>query len=352
MVCRSPFSFAVYSQNAWRLPDLQNKDTGELPLLHVYELDPMPEVETDNEDTDAEKERKEEIGTSCSFLALAQRKTELVAKEVLHPLTHRVFGTPLLLRIADMEELTGRQIYDLVAKHLKNVVPASAVKFLEHNSAGDDDQSSTSSSHEIKPVPKDEQTKYEIRQRLQKTMTDAEQVAAGSVPRYGFRLRLASRDGRRCALCPWYECCIGCLIPDDSAPTVVMNGDSIVIDWHFAVDVATNGFGMRVNNPGTENAPGLQGGLTRVRLSTVSIKNHSSCGMGKKQGQSGTITLEACLDAFAKEEKIPEVGLNRGAALVICRILAVSHTFSFSFSNLCRPIVPNARISSQSKRSA
>lgn len=224
-----------------------------------------------------------------------------MAKEVLHPLTHRVFGTPLLLRIPDMEELTGIQIYDLVAAHLKNFVPASALKFLEKSADDENDSASNESSQE-----KDERTKYEIRQHLQKTMTDMEEVAAGPVPRYGFRLRLASRDGRRCALCPWYDCCIGCLIPDDNAATIVMNGDSIAIDWHFAVDVATNGFGMR----GNQNDSPAQQGPQRTRSPAVSIKNHSSCGIGKKYGQSGTITLEDCLDAFAKEEKIPEVRLT------------------------------------------
>ncbi len=37
------------------------------------------------------------------------------------------------------------------------------------------------------------------------------------------------------------------------------------------------------------------------------MKHHSSCEVGKKYGPSGAITLEDCLDAFAKEEKIPEV---------------------------------------------
>jgi hypothetical protein len=271
-------------------------------LLHVYELDPLPEVESDGNDGDAEKEGKEGAPAPCSFLALAQRKTDLMTKEVLHPLTHRVFGTPLLLRIPDMEEMAGKQIYDLVAAHLKNFVPASALKFLVKS--GDDEMESTS--NESSSEEKDERTKYEIRQNLQKTMTDMEEVAAGPVPRYGFRLRLASRDGRRCALCPWYDCCIGCLIPDDNAATIVLNGDSITIDWHFAVDVATNGFGIR----GNQNDSPAQQGPQRARAPVVSIKNHSSCGIGKKNGQSGAITLEDCLDAFAKEEKIPEVSLT------------------------------------------
>lgn len=320
-------------QNAWRLPDLQNKDSGELPLLHVYELDAIPsdgealasqqkvaksggkimtateeegdqkdETMKDAEDDDSSKDSKEEDPAArCSFLALAQRRSELVSTEVLHPLTHRVFGTPLLLRVTDLNGLNGRDIYDAVAKRLRNVVPPSALKFLQEDavsSTSEEDEKESKTAQENE----DGRTKVEIRQNLQKTLTDAEDVAAGPVPRYGFRLRLASRDGRRCAICPWYDCCIGCSIPDSNSPTVVMCGDSIVIDWHFAVDVATNGFGAR----GYQGEQSSQQSSIRGRVPGVNVKNHSSCGMGKKNGYAGAITLEDCLDSFAKEEKIPE----------------------------------------------
>jgi hypothetical protein len=236
----------------------------------------------------------------CSFLAMAQRRSELLSKDVLHPLTHRVFGTPLLLRVVDLEGLTGREVYSKVAKHLRNVVPPAALTFLQGEDVTVEKNGRGSEGND------DGYTKVEIRQRLRKTMTDMEEVAAGPVPRYGFRLRLACRDGRRCALCPWYDCCIGCLVPDDDAATVVMNGDSIVIDWHFAVDVATNGFGTRSNQ--ADQASSQQQSPFRAKLPGVSVKNHSSCGNGaKKKGHAGAITLEDCLDAFAKEEKIPEV---------------------------------------------
>lgn len=236
---------------------------------------------------------EDELRSRSSFLALAQRKTEIVNKDILHPLVHRVFGTPLLLRVTDMDQMTGRQIYDLVAMHLRNFVPASALKFLQDDSTPDAEMTDSTSEEE-----KDERTKFEIRQQLPRTMSDMEEVAAGHVPRYGFRLRLTTRDGRRCAISPWYECSIGCLVPDDDKPTVVMNGDSIAIDWHFAVDVATNGFGGRSNKGDAVSQ--------RVRMPGVSIKNHPSCGIGKKNSEVGAITLENCLDAFAKEEKIPE----------------------------------------------
>lgn len=238
-----------------------------------------------------------------SFLAVAQRRSEEMAKDILHPLAHRVFGTPLLLRVVELEGLTGHGIYDLVSKRLRNFVPRAALKFLESKNG-------TPTGVEVSMTPQegaDEASHSGTRQRLSKTTTDMEEVAAGAVPRFGFRLRITSRDGRRCALCPWYECCIGCMVPDDDKRTVVMCGDSIVIDWHFAVDVATSGFGTRSNHV---EQMSQQASPFRSRAPGVSVKNHSSCGVGaKKKGYAGAITLEDCLDAFAEEEKIPEVRL-------------------------------------------
>lgn len=302
----------LLAQNLWRLPDLQNKDTGELPLLHVYELLPLSSMESSNHSSNTGDEMKDDGRAGCAFLALAQRKTEITSKDLLHPLSHRIFGTPLLLRVPELEDMTGRQVYDVVASQLKNFVPPSALKFLESSQIPDDNSLSELSE------TNDKRSKFEIRQNLRKTMSDMEEVAAGPVPRYGFRLRLASRDGRRCGLCPWYECCIGCLIPDDHSPTVVMNGDSIVIDWHLAVDVATNGFGMRGTTTGNLSQQGQQ----RFRPA-ASYKNHVSCGVGKANGQSGNITLEDCLDAFAQEEKIPEVGSALDDSLGKCRLTRI-----------------------------
>jgi hypothetical protein len=223
------------------------------------------------------------------FLAVAQRSSELVSRDHLHPLAHRVFGTPLLLRLDNFDACTGRHLYDVVAKRLRNFVPKSALRFLTPVASSDTQGS--------KPVtaPPDGSSR---------TSSDSEEVSAGPVPRYGFRLRLTNREGRRCLSCPWYECCVGCLIQDGDAPTDVMNGDSIVVDWHFAVDVATSGFGRRTSPSDpivSQQAP------ARTSAPGVNIKNHSSCGDATKKGaQPGAITLEDCLDAFAREERIPE----------------------------------------------
>jgi len=296
---REGFIFKI-APNVWRLPDLQNKETGELPLLHVFGLDADNAMTTDVEEK-VDEDDEEESGKATpnySFLALAQRRSELLSKELIHPFSHRVFGTPLLLRVKDLDSLTGSQVYDVVAKHLHHLVPQGALKFLTNPDHSTPD-------NEAEPYGTDEEkmSKEEIRQNLEKTNSDNEEVSAGPLPRYGFRLRLTTREGRRCSIRPWYECSIGCLVPDDGKPTVVANGDSLAIDWHFAVDVATGGFGTRTN----QADPSIKKGATeRNRVPGVEIKNHHSCGVGLKKGQADAITLEDCLDAFAEEEKIPD----------------------------------------------
>eukprot|EP00529_Nitzschia_sp_RCC80_P002746 CAMPEP_0113523524 /NCGR_PEP_ID=MMETSP0014_2-20120614/45750_1 /TAXON_ID=2857 /ORGANISM="Nitzschia sp." /LENGTH=1845 /DNA_ID=CAMNT_0000421617 /DNA_START=321 /DNA_END=5858 /DNA_ORIENTATION=+ /assembly_acc=CAM_ASM_000159 len=290
---REGFIFKI-APNAWRLPDLQNKETGELPLLHIYALDPLPEVVRNKEDTDDETDDDDDEGPveRADFLALAQRRSELVSKDLLHPLAHRVFGTPLLLRVSNLDSLTGGEVYDVVASHLKPIVHPGAISFLENGK----EQATAKCSNE-KEIEKEE-----IRQNLEKTLSNMEEVSAGHVPRYGFRLRITSRDGRRCAICPWYECCIGCFVPDNDSPTVLSNGDSIVVDWHFAVDVATSGFGTRASQ---HDAPA--GTLRGRSPGSAPVKNHPSSGGSKNKGKnSEAITLEDCLEEFSKEEKIPE----------------------------------------------
>jgi hypothetical protein len=216
----------------------------------------------------------------------------------MHPFSHQVFGTPLLLRVNDLDQYTGKELYDLIADRLRSLVPRSALRFLSGA------EKSVSSDKEIDVI-----TNF-TRQRRQRTLSDMEVVAAGPVPRYGFRLRITTRDGRRCSLCPWYQCCIGCAIPDDDFPTIVTCGDSISIDWHFAVDVATNGFGTRLNQLEQTLSPSP----FRAKVpATITITNHpSSNDDARKKGlYGGMVTLEDCLDAFAKEEKIPEAYCSR-----------------------------------------
>ena len=248
-----------------------------------------------------------------SFLAIAQRRTDVLNKDILHPFVHRVFGTPLLLRVNDLEGYTGRDLYDLIAKRMRKLVPKSALRFLEGGEEEEEQQQQPSSNQDEYDgdTPKNgdaaqrARPRTDTRLRRRKTLSETEDAAAGPVPRYGFRLRVTSRDGRRCALSPWYELSIGCLIPDNDAPTIVACGDTVTVDWHFAVDIATAGFGLRVNQP---DQPVPQSPFRVRSPATVNIKNHSSCnGDAKNKGRNGSISLEDCLDAFAQEEKIPDI---------------------------------------------
>ena len=296
---------ARMAANSWLLQEQQNKDTGELPLMHVYEFDHIPETPLHNEWNDNGNEVTIETPyiPSPAFVAVAQRRSELLSRDVLHPLAHRVFGTPLLLRIHDIDRCSGRDLYDQLARRLKGVVQRSVLRFL---SVAPD------KSFEDRKRPANGGANFHrpISCMSYQTLTDMEDVAAGPIPRYGFRLRLTSRDGRRCLRCAWYESCIGCLIPDDDDPVIVGDGDSIVVDWHFAVDIATSGFGCRNTNGGDAifaSQSAQSNNTNRSRPPPVVYKNHASCGVGLQNGkQAGAVTLEECLDAFSKEEKIPE----------------------------------------------
>jgi len=234
-----------------------------------------------------------------SYLAVAQRKMELINGSLLHPFAQRVFGTPLLLRVADLEGYTGVDLYDLIAKRMKRYAPDGAFHFLSKGlSAASNGDYSLRHEDDNQSL-----TRNGGRMQRQKTLADMEEVSAGDIPRYGFRLRLVSRDGKRCPLCAWFDCCIGCLIPDDNSPTIVMCGDSIAVDWHMAVELRTSGFGFRIRQ-GDKIRPAEANGIARASLT---VKKHRSCGGGgNKYGYNGCITLEECLDSFAKEEKIPE----------------------------------------------
>lgn len=291
---------------SWKLQDIQNKDTGDLPLLYVYELDPLPVRPAD--EPDDSHEDSEEGGTKANyaFIAFAQRRSEVTSRDYVHPLTHKVFGTPLLIRLNEVATCTGRQLYEIVAKRLRNLVPKTALRFLIPYQGQPSPIRQGSRRALMKSGYSEHLETHSRQSAMSSTKTDDEDVSAGLMPRYGFRLRVTTRDGRRCLLCPWYRCCIGCQVPDDFGPASVMDGDSIVVDWHFAVDVATSGFGMRTNQ--FDSISSVPSPVRPPRpTSAVSIKNHSSCGTGnRKSRMSNAITLEECLEAFAKEEQIPE----------------------------------------------
>ena len=158
-----------------------------------------------------------------------------------------------------------------------------------------------------------------------------EEAFASDIPRYGFRLRLSSREGKNCLISPWYEGSIGCLVPDDDYPTNATCGDTIAIDWHIAVDLMTNGFEIPLNQK-----------LDNTAYLHSSVKKHRTCHAGKnKYGYRGAISLEECLESFAKEEQIPEVSNVTNSSLTFSSSVLLAQIYC----SYHRRIVQSARIS-------
>jgi hypothetical protein len=267
----------------------------------VYELE-RSEVETKNqlqkhtdqdEAIDGRRENLEEKeGLKHSFIAMCQRKPDLMNRPFLHFWTQRVFGNPFLLRVADLEGYSGRDFYDLVGQRVKSYVPHGVLKFLSQNQ---------SRPHIFDTEEDTRQGGMRMRrQECNETHAYSEETVFGSIPRYGFRLRITSRDGKKCNTCPWYKSCVGSLIPDDHYPTIVADGDTVSVDWHIAVDLMTDSFGKLL--------PSLNE-MENNKTLLQNVKRHYSCRSGYARSKN-SITLEECLQEFTKEEKIPEVRLK------------------------------------------
>lgn len=270
----------------WYVDKISNKETGEVPLLFVYEVDANLGEGPDggeNSDTVPADMIPRSPKTEYSFIAICQRKVELSNKPFLRMWYHKIFGTPFILRVPDLEGFTGRDLYDYVAEKVERYVPEKALRFLKGGSGID------KSYNDPKHLPGKLRTG---RRQRNKTKDQAECSFFGPIPRYGFRLRVTTRDGKKCELCPWYECCIGCLITDDDYPSIAMNGDTVAIDWHVGVELATDSFDTLNNNP---------------RANMLSnVKKHKTCHSGKNRYGRDIISLDDCLEAFTKEEMIPE----------------------------------------------
>jgi len=289
--------------HTWALSKLAIQDSGEIPALHVYEIQPVLEKKTEPSKNDGadDVESKTEVDVippvKYSYLALSQRKLEFVPNPFLHPFQPCVFGSPLLVRVRDLEGYTGKELYALISKRMQRFVPYAPINNDRSNSSSSREGTGTASTVSRQA--------RRGRQHRQKTTADMESVCAGEIPPYGFRLRMVSREGSRCALSNWFECCVGCLIPCDDSPAIAMCGDSISIDWHMSVDLSGGGFGWDISKI---ESTGINVHTSPHTRALIRVKKHSSFNMsGKKYGYSGSITLEECLDSFAKEEKIPEV---------------------------------------------
>lgn len=282
----------------------------ESDVLCVYEIDPMC---TEKQYVDTTKDALDALGRGSDaeefptksidipppvpkplvinlrsdYIALAQRRLEPISRPYLHQFSMRIFGVPLLLRLV-LSKYTGSQLYDLVAERMKRFLP---VYSQEDSVAMSLLRDSTKSRTFDQPCA----TKF-VKQGLRRTTMDLEEVVGGSLPRYGFRLRLASRDGQRCSRCSWFECCIGCTIPDDENPTAVQDGDTIVIDWHLLSPASR----LRIDVSGPPVSA-----VKEQTLFHACVERHRSCRFDGKD-----ITLEECLDKFTKEEEIPDVGIR------------------------------------------
>lgn len=277
-------------------------------MLHIYEITEIgegkPESAADTGEAKAEPPAPTISAVKLSYLALCQRKLDFVPGPFLHPFQPCVFGSPLLLRVRDLEGYTGKDLYAHISRRMQRFVPNAPIRHERSasslSSKGDNPTMATSTSVS-------RQTRRG-RQHRQKTTADMESVSAGDIPHYGFRLRLVSRDGSRCALCNWFSCCVGCLVSCDDYPVIAMCGDSIAIDWHMSVDLDGGSFGWDVSKI---ESNGIHVQTSDHAKALIRVKKHSSFNTGgKKYGYSGSITLEECLDSFAKEEKIPEVSLS------------------------------------------
>jgi len=296
----------------------RNSDVQECPINNSDDPSPLPKPLV--------------ITLRTDYIALAQRRLEPISRPYLHQFSMRIFGVPLLLRLV-LSKYTGRQLYDLVAERIQRYLPVYS---------HDDSVAMSLLRDSMKSCIFEQQcgTKS-VEPGLRKTTMDLEEVVGGRLPRYGFRLRLASRDGKRCSRCSWYECCIGCTIPDDENPTAVQDGDTVVIDWHLLSPASR--FRIDISGPPVSAAK-------EQSLFHACVERHRSCRFDGKD-----ITLEECLDKFTKEEEIPDVCIGK-SPLLTCFIVSFSHVlflplacnallYIFFIRSNLRRIAPNARIS-------
>lgn len=269
--------------------------------MHVYEIQPIIESKDRPSTSQAVK---------YSYLALCQRKLVLVPGSFLHPFQPSVFGSPLLLRIRDLEGYTGKDLYAFIWNHMRRYLPnVLASSYVTPLLLKREVDASTGIGTLASSVPSRKARREG--QHRQKTTVDMECFSAGKITPFGFHLRLVSRDGSRCALCSWYSCCVGCLIPCDDFPVIASCGDSLAIDWHLSMNISSGGFGWDVSQI-TEISSCINVQTSPHDIALMRVKKHSSFHRegGKKYGYSGSITLEECLDSFSKEEKVPEVSLT------------------------------------------
>jgi uncharacterized UBP type Zn finger protein len=109
-----------------------------------------------------------------------------------------------------------------------------------------------------------------------------------------------------------------------------MNGDTIAIDWHVGVELATDSFDALNNNP---------------RANMLSnVKKHKTCHSGKNRYGRDIISLDDCLEAFTKEELIPEVSTTLKSLSRILQYCVLSHFSSQAYCSKCKEFRVQSKI--------
>ena len=77
----------------------------------------------------------------------------------------------------------------------------------------------------------------------------------------------------------------------------------------------------------------------------TNVKKHKTSHSGKNKYDRGSITLDDCLNAFTKEERMPDVSSHALFSYDVLTLHIISHTdFSkLTIRTICRPIAPNVR---------
>ena len=284
-------------------------DLNETGVLYVYELGIVGE-KMEKEDGDGEgeegggKSETRQQQEELKHIAIGMRTLEKASSQYfLNPFRLVCFGTPILCRLP-LHNMTGRQLYDYVATRFsrfkikkdghEELVYVGSEAVNSEMFDDDDDGAALHNTSELatdeKIAPMDSEAKhdaafmkYDPLKHSHPTYTDDDTISGGDLPRHGFRLRVTSRlNGCVCSRCPWLNCCVGCLVPDDNNPLTVADGDSVAADFHITA--------MREN-------------FDNAELSNIEI--HRSIEDNEKL-RNATITLDECIANFSAKEEVDE----------------------------------------------
>lgn len=205
------------------------------------------------------------VDSGMMVLTMVHRSIDRFETYFINPFRHHFLGMPLILRIP--RESTGRALYLEAFKRVSRLIKEEAREKL----SGED------RSDLLPPVPPTEDPG--LGEGASLTDQDAH---AGVIPPFGFRLRLVSSDGIGDPTSHWLDRSIGRLIlPNDEIVQDLTDGSCIAIDWHLAI---VKGW-FDVN-------------------SRQYLYHGSVTAIGGERDR--TLKLSKCLESFVAEEKISE----------------------------------------------